>query len=69
MDDCGGSAAATYFLSLRYTAPHWPRSAFSAKGTAQQREVEPTELTEGRNTGIYGDMMDVASLHPTEISR
>jgi hypothetical protein len=39
-----------------YTAPHWPWSALSVETAARQREVERTELTEGGNTRIYGDM-------------
>ena len=46
-----------YFLSLHYTAPHWPWSAPSVEAAARQREVERTELTEGGNTRIYGEMM------------
>ena len=47
-----------YFLSLHYTAPHWPWSAPSVEAAAaRQREIERTELTEGGNTRIYGDMM------------
>jgi arylsulfatase A-like enzyme len=46
-----------YFLSLHYTAPHWPWSAPSVEAAARQREVERIELTEGGNTRIYGEMM------------
>jgi arylsulfatase A-like enzyme len=46
-----------YFLSLHYTAPHWPWSAPSVEAAARQREVERTELTEGGNIRIYGEMM------------
>jgi len=46
-----------YFLSLHYTAPHWPWSAPSVESAARNREVERTELTEGGNTRIYGEMM------------
>jgi len=46
-----------YFLSLHYTAPHWPWSAPSVEAAARQREVERTELTEEGNTRIYGEMM------------
>ena len=46
-----------YFLSLHYTAPHWPWSAPSVEAAARQREVERTELTEGGSTRIYGEMM------------
>jgi arylsulfatase A-like enzyme len=46
-----------YFLSLHYTAPHWPWSAPSVETAARQRETERSELTEGGNTRIYGEMM------------
>ena len=36
---------------------HWPWSAPSVEAAARQREVERTELTEGGNTRIYGEMM------------
>jgi arylsulfatase A-like enzyme len=48
-----------YFLSLHYTAPHWPWSAPSVEAAARRREVERTELTEGGNTRIYGEMMQI----------
>jgi arylsulfatase A-like enzyme len=48
---------APYFLSLHYTAPHWPWSAPSVEPAARQRELVRTELTEGGNTRIYGEMM------------
>ncbi len=50
---------APYFLSLHYTAPHWPWSAPSVEAAARRREVERTELTEGGNTRIYGEMMQI----------
>jgi arylsulfatase A-like enzyme len=46
-----------YFLSLHYTAPHWPWSAASVEPVARERERQRTELTEGGNTRIYGEMM------------
>jgi arylsulfatase A-like enzyme len=49
--------AKPYFLSLHYTAPHWPWSAPSVEAAARQRETERSELTEGGNTRIYGEMM------------
>jgi arylsulfatase A-like enzyme len=48
-----------YFLSLHYTAPHWPWSAPSVEVTARRREGERTELTEGGNTRIYAEMMQI----------
>ena len=49
--------AKPYFLSLHYTAPHWPWSAPSVEAAARQRETQRSELTEGGNTRIYGEMM------------
>lgn len=46
-----------YFLSLHYTAPHLPLSAPSVEPAARERERQRTELTEGGNTRIYGEMM------------
>src|SRR4051812_46148004 len=48
-----------YFLSLHYTAPHWPWSAPSVEEAARTRETVRTELTEGGNTRIYGEMMQI----------
>src|SRR4029078_5959313 len=48
-----------YFLSLHYTAPHWPWSAPSVEAAAREREAERSELTEGGNTRIYGEMMQI----------
>lgn len=48
-----------YFLSLHYTAPHWPWSAPSVEAAARRREIERTELTDGGNTRIYGEMMQI----------
>ena len=48
-----------YFLSLHYTAPHWPWSAPSVEAAARQREAERAEMTEGGNTRIYGEMMQI----------
>src|SRR5260221_2723352 len=57
------AAAATrpepYFLSLHYTAPHWPWSAPSVEAGARPPGVEPTELTEGCNPRIYRDMIQI----------
>ena len=48
-----------YFLSLHYTAPHWPWSAPSVEAAARLREVERSEITEGGSTKIYGEMMGI----------
>ena len=48
-----------YFLSLHYTAPHWPWSAPSVEAAARQREAVRTEITEGGSTRIYGEMMQI----------
>src|SRR5690349_447878 len=44
------SAPQPYFLSLHYTAPHWPWSAPSVEAAARQRELEGAEITEGGST-------------------
>jgi arylsulfatase A-like enzyme len=48
-----------YFLSLHYTAPHWPWSAPSVEAAAREREAVRSEITEGGSTRIYGEMMQV----------
>ena len=48
-----------YFLSLHYTAPHWPWSVPSVEAAARQRELERAEITEGGSTRIYGEMMQI----------
>jgi len=48
-----------YFLSLHYTAPHWPWSAPSVEKAARQRELDRAEITEGGSTRIYGEMMQI----------
>src|SRR5258708_37266647 len=48
-----------YFLSVHYTAPHCPWSAPSVEAAARQREVERTELTEGGNIRISGELMQI----------
>jgi arylsulfatase A-like enzyme len=56
------AAAATpqpYFLSLHYTAPHWPWSAPSVEAAARRRERDRAEITEGGSTRIYGEMMQI----------
>ena len=53
------NAPRPYFLSLHYTAPHWPGSAPSVEAAARQRELERAEITEGGSTRIYGEMMQI----------
>jgi arylsulfatase A-like enzyme len=48
-----------YFLSLHYTAPHWPWSAPSVEAAAREREAVRSEITEGGSTRIYGEMMQI----------
>jgi arylsulfatase A-like enzyme len=48
-----------YFLSLHYTAPHWPWSSPSVEVAARQREVDRAEIIEGGSTRIYGEMMQI----------
>jgi arylsulfatase A-like enzyme len=54
-----GSDPGPYFLSLHYTAPHWPWSAPSVEAAARQRELNRAEITEGGSTRIYGEMMQI----------
>jgi arylsulfatase A-like enzyme len=53
------AAPQPYFLSLHYTAPHWPWSAPSVEAAARQREIDRAEITEGGSTRIYGEMMRI----------
>ena len=48
-----------WFMSLHYTAPHWPWSAPSVEAAAREREVDKAEWTEGGSTRIYGEMMGI----------
>jgi arylsulfatase A-like enzyme len=54
-----GAGERPYFLSLHYTAPHWPWSAPSVEAAAREREAVRSEITEGGSTRIYGEMMQV----------
>ena len=60
--------AKPYFLSLHYTAPHWPWSAPSVEAAARQRETERSELTEGGNTRIFGVEVFDGLLAPMRIT-
>ena len=53
------AAPEPYFLSLHYTAPHWPWSAPSVEAAAREREQVRSEITEGGSTRIYGEMMQI----------
>ena len=53
------AAPEPYFLSLHYTAPHWPWSAPSVESAARERELVRAELTEGGSPRIYGEMMQI----------
>jgi arylsulfatase A-like enzyme len=57
--EAAAAAPEPYFLSLHYTAPHWPWSAPSVEAAARQRELVRAEITEGGSTRIYGEMMGI----------
>jgi arylsulfatase A-like enzyme len=57
--EAAAAAPEPYFLSLHYTAPHWPWSAPSVEEAARRRETERSEITEGGSTRIYGEMMQI----------
>jgi arylsulfatase A-like enzyme len=57
--EAAAAAPPPYFLSLHYTAPHWPWSSPSVEAAARQREVDRAEITEGGSTRIYGEMMQI----------
>jgi arylsulfatase A-like enzyme len=57
--EAAAAAPQPYFLSLHYTAPHWPWSSPSVEVAARQREVDRAEITEGGSTRIYGEMMQI----------
>src|SRR5690348_6509302 len=42
-----------YFLSLHYTAPHWPWSAPSNEAAARVRELDRNQLLAGGSVKIY----------------
>jgi arylsulfatase A-like enzyme len=45
------------FLSLHYTAPHWPWSAPSNETQARLQENDPTQVAEGGSPRIYAEMV------------
>ena len=54
-----GAGDPPWFLSLHYTAPHWPWSAPSVEAAAREREVDRAERTEGGSTRLSGEMMGI----------
>jgi arylsulfatase A-like enzyme len=48
-----------YFLSLHYTAPHWPWSAPSNEDAARVRELDRKQLLSGGSIRIYAEMMQI----------
>jgi len=72
-------ASRPFFLSLHYTAPHWPWSAPSVEDAARRRELGPQSgHPEGGSPRIYAEMvmaMDagigrvMAALRATELDR
>ena len=48
-----------YFLSLHYTAPHWPWSTPSNEAAARVRELDRNELLAGGSIKIYAEMMQI----------
>jgi arylsulfatase A-like enzyme len=50
---------APFFMSLHYTAPHWPWSAPSDEAASRGREVVQAELSEGGSPRIYAEMMGI----------
>jgi arylsulfatase A-like enzyme len=57
--EAAAEAPRPYFLSLHFTAPHWPWSPPLNAAAARQRELDPAEITEGGSTRIYGQMMQM----------
>ena len=57
--EAAAKAPEPYFLSLHYTAPHWPWSAPSVEAAARECETVRAEITEGGSTRIYGEMMQI----------
>jgi arylsulfatase A-like enzyme len=47
------------FLSLHYTAPHWPWSAPSVAAAARERELDPKRNHDGGSPRIYAEMVTV----------
>jgi arylsulfatase A-like enzyme len=53
------AGAQPYFLSLHYTAPHWPWSAPSNEAEARARELDRNQLVDGGSIRIYAEMMEI----------
>lgn len=47
------------FLSLHYTAPHWPWSAPSVEAAAREREADLKQAHDGGSPRIYAEMVTV----------
>ena len=55
-----GRGDTPFFLSLHYTAPHWPWSSPSVEAAARERELgPPSEHMEGGSPRIYAEMVKV----------
>src|SRR5260370_27554851 len=53
------AAPQPYFLSLHYTAPHWPSSSPSVEAAPSQREVDRAGLSEGGSAAMHGQMVPI----------
>ena len=51
------SSAKPFFLSLHYTAPHWPWSAPSVEAAAREREADLKRAHDGGSPRIYAEMV------------
>ncbi|MBR0839465.1 sulfatase-like hydrolase/transferase [Bradyrhizobium liaoningense] len=51
--------AKPFFLSLHYTAPHWPWSAPSVEAQARVRERDIAQHAQGGSLRIYKEMMEI----------
>ncbi len=50
---------APFFLSLHYTAPHWPWSAPSVEAAARLREADLAKAHDGGSPRIYAEMVTI----------
>jgi arylsulfatase A-like enzyme len=46
-----------FFISLHYTAPHWPWSSPYGEADAREREVDLARVADGGSPRIYADMV------------
>lgn len=51
--------AQSFFMSLHYTAPHWPWSSPSVEAEARIRERDVKQHAQGGSLGIYREMMEI----------